>query len=449
MPAVRAALRSLPFERALSACIALTIFAFVCGSGSVPEVDRFGNKARWAMLLVLLVVAAGAAWREAPRRVPRPMAAAGWLLVLAVVSVAWSVDPRVTFERAGAFILVVAAAALVAAACARHAERALLGVLGGAVLVAFGGLVLLAVDRHWALKRGSTGVPTRFRGLGVDANTASLLYGVVLPVAVFAVMRARNSAQRVAAVAAFLLLDGSIVASGSRAPLVGGFAAALLVAALQPARRLTTAAALAAVLALSVGLGTIAKPLSTNPPPKKPAFVQPAAKQGYENAEVVFPLEDDVGRSLPGQGEQEQKRSLTGSSGRLAAWKGALHEATLRPVAGHGFGTEATVFDDRYANFAGGVPESSYIGLLLELGIVGLLSFVAVFALWLVAGARAWIAASPERRLLIAGSGAALVSGLVMAFVQSYFYSAGNVATLSFWLCGFLLVAVSAEAKDA
>jgi len=50
---------------------------------------------------------------------------------------------------------------------------------------------------------------------------------------------------------------------------------------------------------------------------------------------------------------------------------------------------------------------------------------------------------------VLLGAGAAFVSGLVMAFVQSYVYSAGNVATLSLWLCGFLLVAVAAEAKRA
>jgi hypothetical protein len=33
--------------------------------------------------------------------------------------------------------------------------------------------------------------------------------------------------------------------------------------------------------------------------------------------------------------------------------------------------------------------------------------------------------------------------------VQSYFYSPGNVATLSLWLAGFLLVAVAAEARGA
>ena len=443
MPAVRAALRSLPFERVLAACIALTIFAFVCGSSSVPEVDRFGNKARWAMLLVLLVVAAGAAWRDAPRRVPRPAAAAGWLLVLAVVSIAWSVDPRLTFERAGAFALVVVAAALAAAACARHAERALAGVLGGAVLVAFGGLVLLAVDRHWALKRGSTGVPTHFRGLGVDVNTASLLYGVVLPIAVFAFLRARSTPQRVAAAAAFLLLDGSIVGSGSRAPLVGGFAAALLVAALAPTRRLVTAGALAVLLGLSIGLGTIPKPLSTNLPPKKPAFVQPTPKPGYANAEVVFPLEDDVGRSLPGQGS---RRGSARSPARAAASPRGRARCT-RPRCVRWPGTASarrgTSSSTATPTSSGACPRTRTSALLLELGVVGLISFVAVFVLWLVTGWRAWRVATADRRLVLAASGAALASGLVMAFVQSYFYSAGNVATLSFWLCGFLLVGVA------
>jgi hypothetical protein len=449
LPAVRAALRSVSFERALAPCIALTIFAFVCGSASVPEVDRVGNKARWAMLFALLVVAARAAWRSAPRRLHQPVAAVVWVLALAGASTIWSVSPRTTFEHAASFAVLILAGAFAAAACARHPERVLFGVLGGAVLVAFGGLVLLAVDRHWALRRGSIGVPTRFRGLGVDANTASLLYGIVLPVAVYAFLRARTTRGRVAAGAAFLLLDASVIGSGSRAPLIGGFAASLLLVLLIPLRRRPLAVALVVLLGLSVGLGTIPKPLTRQPPPKKAPFVQPVAKAGYQNAEIVFPLEDDVGRSLPGHGQTELKRSLTGGSGRLGAWKGALHQAALRPIAGHGFGTEGVVFDDRYVNFAGSLPENSYIGLLLELGVVGLLSFLAVFALWLVDGARAWRVAEPEQRLVLAGSAAGLVSGLVMAVVQSYFYAAGNVATLSFWLCGLVLVVEASQVRRA
>jgi hypothetical protein len=448
LPAVRAALRSLSFERALAACIALTIFAFACGSSSVPEVDRVGSKLRWAMLVVLLAVAAGAARRSLPRVLPRSALVTVWLLLLAVASTAWSVDPRLTFERAGSFVLLVLAAGLSAGACARRPARALLSVLGGAVLVAIAGLVLLAVDRHWALQEGSTGVPTRFRGIGLDANTSSLLFGVALPLAVYAFVRARRAFGQAVAVAVFLLLDGSIVGSGSRAPLGAGFAAALLVAALAPTRRLVTAAAVIALLAASVGIDTLPKPLSTNPP-VPPSTSQPTPKPGYYNAEEVFPLEADIGRPLPGHGVAEKGRSLTGSSGRTAAWKGALHQAALRPVAGHGFGTEDVVFVDRYFFFAGGVPENSYIGLFLELGALGLLSFLAAFATWYVDGIRAWRATRGETRLALAAAGAALSSGLIMAVVQSYFYSAGDIATLSVWLCGLLLAAVAAEVGRA
>ncbi|MGI0131333.1 MAG: hypothetical protein ACREEC_14475, partial [Thermoplasmata archaeon] len=116
---------------------------------------------------------------------------------------------------------------------------------------------------------------------------------------------------------------------------------------------------------------------------------------------------------------------------------------------GHGFGTEATVFVDRYFFFAGGLPENSYIGLLLQLGFAGLFSFVAVFALWLVVGARAWLIAEPDMRLALSACAAALVSALLMATVQSYFYSVGNIATLGLWLSGFLLITAAAQVRRA
>lgn len=449
MPDVRTALRSLPFERALPACIGLTIVAFALGSSSVASLDRDGKHVRWAMLAVLLAVAAGAAWRVAPRRLPRAAAAAAWLAVLAVVSTAWSVAPRLTFERAGSFVILLVAAALAAAACARRrdAERALDAVLGGAVAVALVGLLLLAVDRSAALQEGSTGVPTRFRGLGESANTSSLLFGVALPLAVAGALRARRRRELVAYVAAFLLLDGSIVGSGSRAPLIAGVAASFALVALAPARRIVAATAIAALLALSIGLATIPKPLSHNPKAVSTS-VGPTAKAGYVNAEEAFPLESDLGRSLPHEGGLQQPRSLTGSSGRTAAWRGALHEVARRPVAGHGFGTEERVFVDRYFSFAGGVPENSYIGLLLQLGVAGLLSFLATFVWWFLAGARAWRSADPSARLALGACAAALLSALVMAVVQSYIYSVGNIATMSLWLTGFLLVFLAAEVRD-
>ena len=74
---------------------------------------------------------------------------------------------------------------------------------------------------------------------------------------------------------------------------------------------------------------------------------------------------------------------------------------------------------------------------------------MAVFATWIVCGVRAWRAAGAERRLAMAAAGAAFASGLLMAVVQSYFYSAGNIASLSLWLSGLVLAVAAAEVRRA
>ena len=79
--------------------------------------------------------------------------------------------------------------------------------------------------------------------------------------------------------------------------------------------------------------------------------------------------------------------TTTVASGRIAAWEGALEQIGDRPILGYGFGTEQKVFIDRWYYFQGGSAENSYLGLLMQLGAVGL-------ALVLAMGARA-----PRRRL--------------------------------------------------
>src|SRR5207244_11254122 len=96
------------------------------------------------------------------------------------------------------------------------------------------------------------------------------------------------------------------------------------------------------------------------------------------DAELVRPLSDEIGNpALGGQGAPIH-RTLFGTSGRAQAWDAALHEAAKRPIAGYGFGTESVVFVDRYYGFDSSVPENSYLGVLLQLGIVGLVAFLAL-----------------------------------------------------------------------
>jgi hypothetical protein len=171
---------------------------------------------------------------------------------------------------------------------------------------------------------------------------------------------------------------------------------------------------------------------------------QPAAKyHGTRRAVPVDPprLQDDVGRPPYGVGETTKKpRTLFGSSGRAQAWDGALHLGLQRPVAGFGFGTEDHVFVDRYADFNSNVPENSYIGLFLQLGVVGVVAFLA-FALAVLVNAVARV--RREQRLLVAALAGAVVAGLLLAGFQSYLYAVGNNATAPFWLSVFLLAGLA------
>jgi O-antigen ligase len=109
-------------------------------------------------------------------------------------------------------------------------------------------------------------------------------------------------------------------------------------------------------------------------------------------------------------------------------------------VAGYGFGTEDRVFVDRYVFFNSNVPENSYIGLFLQLGLVGL-ALLGAFTLFAIVRALR-TAGGPNA----AACAAVVAAGLVLALFQSYLYAAGNNATAAFWISGFLLFAVTADA---
>jgi O-antigen ligase len=414
-----------------------TVVAFAAGSSSIPRVTSAAHPVRWVVLAALLVAAA--AWSFPRPALPRgPVAAAAALVGLAILSAAWSVEPRTSLERGVSLGLLFATCALLAAGAAGRPGRAsalLEGLCAGAVVVGVIGLVLLAVDHGRAVEAASYEAPARFRGFGQDPNTVALLFAVAVPLATWAAL---SAGRRVAGVAALALFVGTIVATGSRGGLgaaaVGSFAVAAL--ALRGGRRLAVLAAVVVVAGAGAGLESLPKPAATGGAVPAAAPAGPAAKPGYVNAETTYPLSADIGQPLPGGGQPPVRRSFLGGSGRLDAWEGALHEVARRPAVGHGFGTEAAVFVDRYYRFVGGLPENSYIGLALQLGVVGVLALLALASAFARAGARAL--SGPRRDLAAAGLGV-LAAGLVAAVVQSYLYSVGNIAAAALWIPVFLL----------
>ena len=155
-----------------------------------------------------------------------------------------------------------------------------------------------------------------------------------------------------------------------------------------------------------------------------------------------MPMASEVGRPEY-KFVASQSRQLLSSSGRVGAWKGAVLQADQRPLLGYGFGTEDHVFINRYYNFQSDRAENSWVGLYLQLGIAGVLALLSLLAFVLVRGARELLPAPAAPNLRLAACAGVVVAGCVESLVQSFIYSAGDIATLSLWVCAALLVSAS------
>jgi len=394
--------------------LAITVVLVAFGSSASPTLRSLGGPGRWLALVALWICAAllAALGRHGPPgRALRTLAwPSGLLVLLAFTSSGYSVLPRLTFERSVTLAVALSAAALLGyttEADPRLVRLLLAAIVAGAAAVAVGGLLLWLVDPSAAVQGASPGVPARWRGIGENPNTISMLAAIALAPAAWLSMPLRRSTRTVVWLASALALFLTILASGSRGALLGGVVAFGLEAALLPRRTLRRVAGVAAVVAVFGAGALVVQAVVTTPP-------QPPVAGG--------------GAKLP-------VRSLTstGDSGRLAAWRRALTTGDDRPVLGYGFGTEEHVFIRRFRDFQGSRPENSILGLYLQLGSVGVLLLVAAVAVMVgaaVVGVRRRLLQSVPILCLLAAA-------LVLMIVQSYIYAVGNVAMVSVWVAGF------------
>jgi O-antigen ligase len=423
-------LRRLPLERAILIAVPVTVFGIALSSSWSTSLQDVGRPVR-ALGLAALGVLATAYAATRPGRLDRAVgAAAAAFIGLAVLSSVWSVEPRHTIARGLALGLVLLiAAALAKAADGGAAQRLLWSLLAGAVVVALAGLVVAVVSPHDSVQAATGSVGRRYRGIGVNPNTAAMLFAAGVPLAAALWLEARGRRAKALAAGAFLLLGGSIVAAGSR----GGAAAAvtgLAVLAVAYGRGLAPrAVAAAGAVALAVAailITAVSAPLTPAEAARARTLVGNTEPYTPNDAEYILRMGDELGAGSSGS-----SRSVFDTSGRVHAWEGALRQGDDRPLLGYGFGTEEKVFVDRYRDFEGGVPENSFIGLFLQLGAVGLAVFLALLAALVGAALRA------GGRVAAVGL-AVLATGIVLAVVQSYVYAVGNVATLGVWICAFL-----------
>jgi O-antigen ligase len=446
---MRGSLRRIPLLAATQAAIVLTIFLFALGSSSVPQATQYGSKLRWIALLMVLVlalvllVARGGVVPD--RRVGVLVALFG---LIALVSSAWSVDPRLSVGRAGSFLVLLVITGALAASLANESQAIdaiLMAVVLGATIVCLSGLIVLAWSPGDAMQYTT---PARWKGLGQNPNTVPMLAALAAPLALRLLIestRRRRYVGLICLASAYV----TVVASGSRGALLASLGGLLVTAVLiEQTRlfRLSSVVALVAVFAVSVLannalLRRVPAPSTATEPPSRtsptPAVTSGrGASLGYTAASSSLPaMQDEIGSLSSGADHS----STFDSSGRIVAWRGAIAQAEKRPILGYGFGTEERVFVDRYYYFEGSRPENSYIGLFLQLGIVGVIGFLAI-VLALVPAVTRGIRSSGARSRVAAASGA-VIAGLVLAVGQSYVYAVGNIATVSFWLCVAMLVA--------
>jgi hypothetical protein len=445
-------LRRASIEAGVVVTLMITIVAVACAASWSVSLRAVASPVRAIALaaLCLLALAYAATRTRTMARLPLTTehVVVAALLVLAAVSVAWSVRPSETVTRGGAFGLLVLAAAAIgigAAGDTRAARRILTAVLAAAVLVSSIGVLVYLVSSGDALQAATAQTGARFRGIGQSPNTASMLFAVALPAAAFGIVAARSLRVRIACGGAFLLLAGSIGMSGSRGALAAAAVGVLLfgwATARRWVHRAWITAGVAAFAAALLGLGSLPQPLSGEAAAKAKSPSGNTERYTPNDAEYIVRLEDEVGYS---DGASSSRRGTLGSSGRLDAWRGALEQGEDRPLLGYGFGTEDDVFVDRFQSFQGGVPENSFIGLFLQLGAVG----IALFAALVVMVGRAAAAAHRVDRSVMAACIGMTAAGLTLALVQSYIYAIGNVATLAVWVAAFLAVSLRTDAMPS
>ena len=138
-----------------------------------------------------------------------------------------------------------------------------------------------------------------------------------------------------------------------------------------------------------------------------------------------------------------EDESVITLSRRTEKWIKGVQYLVEKPLLGFGFGTENQLFafhgiDIEDYMYTGAYIHQSYLGLALQLGLVGAALFFIPLGL-LVVREIGRISSSRHDMLRSALLAVVLVA-LTSAFMTSWLYSMGNEAALPFWICVMLLV---------
>ena len=134
--------------------------------------------------------------------------------------------------------------------------------------------------------------------------------------------------------------------------------------------------------------------------------------------------------------------TLSTLGGRLEAWQAAINLFMDKAIFGYGFGTEGDIFKLKKITFrvhAGGFVHNSYLGMLLQLGMIGfIIFFIPLFVLlYKELFSKTQDDSIPLLRYALQAS---FIGGLICCLYESWVYSVGNAQAFPFWIIIMLLL---------
>ncbi len=393
---------------------------------------------RWVPLAALCLLALVLSIRL--RSLPRPLYRAD-AIVLAIIGLAffsaiYSIDPQITIARAFTLLLVYGALfwGVWIYADASGAENVIrFPVLAAAVAFA----LHIAVSPFLP----NVGFPYygRFAGWAENPGTVGALVALTLPFVLWCTIESQQRRYKVLIGVMLIALTLSQARVEAIAALVGsGY---FLWRAL-PRRRLLLLAAVAVFVGVFLLWGYVGVGLLV---PHVLSGVASPTETG-----VASPTETGV--ASPWQLPADPRYSIENIqtlSGRVDKWAVGLNYLRERPLLGFGFGTEDRLFgfhgvDSEVYRYTGAYFHNSYLGLAVQLGLVGLVLLYTPLLFLVMREIRADAAITRQNLVRSALLGVVL-SGMSGAFFSSWLYSMGNANALPFWISVMLLVRHSGQ----
>lgn len=141
--------------------------------------------------------------------------------------------------------------------------------------------------------------------------------------------------------------------------------------------------------------------------------------------------------------------TISSFGGRIGIWPIALNLITLKPILGYGFGVEDRIFSFKHVAPLGqfvSYVHNSYLGIMLQLGIIGLVIFFT--PLFILLFKELFLKRDTPVPLLRRALRASFMAGLLCSILESWIYSVGNAQAFPFWIMVMLLVFYRYQDKE-